>query len=126
MTSRAALSRYILDNIESDRQAVVSRVAAWLVTHGKKRDAGHVVQDVALLMHDRGYVWARVTVARPVSSDALRRIEEFTKQVTHAKEVHLDVVVDPNHIGGVRIDTPKGSLDASIQAQLTDFIQGVK
>ncbi len=126
MTSRSALANYIVNNLEQDRENVVRQVAAWLSTHGRKRDVSYVTQDVANILQQRGEVWARVTVARPITDDVRQQIENYIKFATHAKEVGLDVVVDPGHIGGVRIDTPQGSLDASVRTQLTDFVQGVK
>ena len=57
---------------------------------------------------------ARVTTAHPLT-DALRR--EISKLVGGDK-VHLDEIVDSTVIGGVRIDTPGKSLDATIERKL--------
>lgn len=126
MITRSALARYIVDTVETDRDRVVSQVAAWLVSNKRSREAEYVVQDVAQLLQVRGQVWAKVTVARPLDDSTEQQTKSFIKQATRAKEVSLDVVVDARRVGGVQIDTPLGSLDASVRAQLNDLVQGVK
>lgn len=126
MISRTAVAQYVVNNIDIDRDGTVRKVAAWLTTSGRKREVSRLLQDVARLMQSRGSVWVVVTVAHNLDAATQANIERFVRQATGATEVQLEVRIDNSHIGGLQIETPLGSLDASVRAQLTDFVQGVK
>lgn len=126
MMTRSSVAQYIVDTVDTDRANVVRRTAAWLVASGRKREVTHLMQDVARLMQARGRVWVVVTAAHTINPATRTNIETFVRKATGAQEVYLDIRVDESCIGGVRIETPLGSLDTSVRAQLTDFVQGVK
>ena len=114
--SRRKLASYVVDRFESGAPlaTLLKEVAAYLVDSKRTREADLLVRTIEDVFAERGLVVARVTTAHPLT-DALRR--EISKLVGGDK-VHLDEIVDSTVIGGVRIDTPGKSLDATIERKL--------
>lgn len=114
--SRRKLASYVVDRFESGEPlaTLLKEVAAYLVDSKRTREADLLVRTIEDVFAERGLVVARVTTAHPLT-DALRR--EISKLVGGDK-VHLDEIVDSTVIGGVRIDTPGKSLDATIERKL--------
>ncbi len=114
--SRRKLASYVVDRFESGAPlaTLLKEVAAYLVDSKRTREADLLVRAIEDVFAERGLVVARVTTAHPLT-DALRR--EISKLVGGDK-VHLDEIVDSTVIGGVRIDTPGKSLDATIERKL--------
>ena len=114
--SRRKLASYVVDRFESGAPlaTLLKEVAAYLVDSKRTREADLLVRTIEDVFAERGLVVARVTTAHPLT-DALR--QEISKLVDGDK-VHLDEIVDSTVIGGVRIDTPGKSLDATIERKL--------
>ena len=114
--SRRKLASYVVDRFESGAPlaTLLKEVAAYLVDSKRTREADLLVRTIEDVFAERGLVVARVTTAHPLT-DALR--QEISKLVGGDK-VHLDEIVDSTVIGGVRIDTPGKSLDATIERKL--------
>lgn len=114
--SRRKLASYVVDRFESGAPlaTLLKEVAAYLVDSKRTREADLLVRTIEDVFAERGLVVARVTTAHPLT-DVLRR--EISKLVGGDK-VHLDEIVDSTVIGGVRIDTPGKSLDATIERKL--------
>ena len=80
MASRVQVAEYVADKLATDRGEALREAASWLVAHGKARQARYLARDVAQLLADRGYVYARITTARPMSERARHEVEEFYPQ----------------------------------------------
>ena len=114
--SRRKLAMYIADSLEkgASLSALLRELAAYLVLTKRTREAELVVRTVEDTLAERGSVIARVTTAHPLDAALRREIE----QLVDAKTVHLYEIVDPEVIGGVRIETPGKSLDATLKRKL--------
>jgi F0F1-type ATP synthase delta subunit len=125
MVSRMQVARAVAGRIRSDRRLAVRDAAAWLVDTGRKRDAQYLASDVARVLAQEGYVYVKVTTARPLDGRSTELIEKFVAQQTGAKQVELEAHVNKALIGGVQIETPLASLDASVHAKLVRYVEGV-
>src|SRR5215212_4754390 len=67
----------------------------------------------------QGQEVATVRVARPMSNADQRRLAE-TLGEQYATTVHLDVVVDPDVLGGVRVEIGDDVIDGTIAGRLDD------
>jgi F-type H+-transporting ATPase subunit delta len=67
----------------------------------------------------QGEVVATVHVARPMSADDQTRLAEVLGGQYHTT-VHLNVVVDPDVLGGVRVEMGDDVIDGTIASRLTD------
>jgi F-type H+-transporting ATPase subunit delta len=124
MASRMQVASYVADRLQSDRAGALRSAAAWLADKGQPRQARYLARDVAQVLTTRGYVWAQVTTARPLSTEARREVEGFIKKATGARELELETALDPDMIGGIKIETPGQALDASIQTKLARYVEG--
>jgi F-type H+-transporting ATPase subunit delta len=80
---------------------------------------------VAKLLAERGYVYARVTTARPLAAPVRSSVEAFLRQATGARELELETRVEPAVIGGVRLEIPTAELDATVRHRLAKLVEGV-
>lgn len=114
--SRRKLASYVVDRFESGAPlaTLLKEVAAYLVDSKRTREADLLVRTIEDVFAERGLVVARVTTAYPLTNVLRREIS----RLVGGDKVHLDEIVDSTVIGGVRIDTPGKSLDATIERKL--------
>lgn len=125
MVSRMQVAAGVADQMEAGRAQAVKSAAAWLVDHGRIREARYLARDVAAILADRGYLLVNVTTARPLDEGARQKIVAFIKEQTGARELELVATVDKSLIGGVQIETPLAALDASVRTKLARMLEGV-
>jgi F-type H+-transporting ATPase subunit delta len=122
MASRMQVAAYVADKLGSDRAGAVRSAAAWLTARGQGRQARYLARDVAQVLATHGYVLAHVTTARSLSEGAVRAITEFIMSATGAKQIELEQRVDPTLIGGIQLEIPGRSLDASVRTKLAQYV----
>jgi F-type H+-transporting ATPase subunit delta len=62
---------------------------------------------------------ATVRVARPLSDADRRRLTEALSR-TYGREIHLNVVVDPEVIGGIRVEIGDDVIDGTVSSRLDE------
>lgn len=109
------------------RDELVTMLAAWLKDTKSSRQSSYLVQDIAKKLADNGYVYITVTSAYPLTDTSRDAIIDFVRQ-QYASEITVEIneIIAPKLIGGVQIDTPIGSLDASVKRKLIQIIKGVQ
>ena len=109
--SRRKIAAYVADRVQQGAvpEQVLMEVAAYLYESRRLREMTLVVRAIEDALLERGTVVATVTSARPLD-DQLKQIG--------AGEVHLREGVDPSVLGGLRVQTPEASYDATIAHKL--------
>lgn len=125
MTTRSQVAKYVADNLEHNRKKALQAASAWLLESGRKRQAGYLAQDVAKEMASRGYVLTKVTSARPLTNTVMDDIAKLVKEKTGAERVEIETNIDPEVIGGVRVETPFNTMDETLRHKLTGLVEGV-
>jgi F-type H+-transporting ATPase subunit delta len=74
-------------------------------------------QKVAADVH--GQRVAKVRTAQPLSDDARRRLEQALRR-QYDREIHLNVVVEPELVGGLRVEIGDDVIDGSVASRLDD------
>ena len=74
----------------------------------------------AQVARHKGEVTAEVTVAAPLNDARLAEIRDALKAVT-AKDVQVDVTVDPAIIGGLKVKVGSRMVDASLRTKLNSI-----
>ena len=74
----------------------------------------------ALVARHKGEVTAEVTVAEQLNDARLGEIRDALKSVT-AKDVQVDVTVDPSIIGGLKVKLGSRMVDASLRTKLNSI-----
>ena len=121
------VAQHVADSLMAgkNRENVIAEAAAWLKVHGKSRQARYLAQDIAWALAENGYIFVQFTTARPVDTAVKQQLEQYITQQTDAKTIECEFIVDTKLIGGVLIQTPYGTLDASVRARLAKIVEGV-
>ena len=114
--SRRKIANYVADNVSKGVAVdkVIAEVAAYLVDSRRTRELQLVVRAIEDELAARGEVIANVTTARALDDSLKQAVES----VVGAKTIHLRESVDESVIGGVKIDLPGATLDATIKRKL--------
>ena len=114
--SRRKIANYVADNVSKGvaTDNVIAEVAAYLVDSRRTRELQLVVRAIEDELAARGEVIANVTTARTLDDSLKQAVES----VLGAKTIHLRESVDASVIGGVKIDLPGATLDATIKRKL--------
>lgn len=74
-------------------------------------------EQTAAAVHDKGV--ATVRVARQLAEDERQRLADALAR-TYDRPVHLNVVVDPDVVGGIRVEIGDDVIDGSVSSRLAD------
>lgn len=120
--SRRKLAQYVVAQLEAGAnvRGLAKQVAAHLVASKQLKQVDLLVQDIEqIAVEQYGYVPVRITAARPLDEAAEKRITDFVRALTNAKQATVTAkLVDSSLIGGVIIETPDSVLDASLLTKL--------
>lgn len=117
--SRRKIASYCAERLAAGDQSVLDELAALIVDENRQRETPLIVRDIEGALSGRGIVVADVAAARTVSADVTAALEQLVRQKTGAKTVHFRPSVDPDLIGGVRLNLPGSELDTTIRRRLT-------
>ena len=115
--SRRKLAAYVADRLGGTEtaRAALKEAAAYLVETRRTRELGLLVRDIESALAVRGTVIADVTSAHPVS--AALRVE--IARLVGVEKLELRESVDPDVLGGIRVDIPGERYDATVRRKLT-------
>ncbi len=119
MITRLQVARYVAAQLPQKRRQVLREAAAWLVSTGRTRQAKYLTQDVAKILAQDGYLAAQVTTARPLGSKLETELKDFLSRTTAAERIELTASVEPDLLGGVRLEIPTAELDTTLRSKLT-------
>lgn len=129
MPSRTQVARFLAKELPKanaqDRQILINKTANWLKSNGQAKSVEHLVQDVANALADTGYVFATVITAHDLSVGQKDKVESFIKSQLSATTVEANYKVDTALIGGIRIETAKGTFDDSVQGKLNRMLENI-
>ncbi|MDB5184040.1 MAG: atpH [Candidatus Saccharibacteria bacterium] len=118
--SRRKIAAYFADEVVAGR-SVVKPLAAYLIESKRIREQGLIVRDIEAALADRGILFADVTSSYNLADDTKKAIQDYLKDKTKVKDVHLRTDVDESLLGGVRIETPDQRLDATLRHRLNQL-----
>lgn len=98
--------------------AAVRALAAAIKTHRLTNELELVVREVAAALAREGTMLARVTTAQPLSEKLRTLVTSYLRSAAQAQHLHCDFQTDPRLLGGCVIETPQGTLDASVAGRL--------
>mgnify|MGYP003613229728 CR=1 FL=1 len=128
MATRTQVAQFVANKIQSgkpaERKMAVLQAAEWLKINGKQRQSEYLVKDIAIFLKNDGYLYTKITTAKPLSETTKNKIKEYLIAVNKVDSVEIDEFVDPDIIGGIKIETPYGLLDTSVKARLAKIVGG--
>ena len=114
--SRRKLSAYVADRLASGQAAneAISQVAAYLVETRQTHDVELLVRSIEEELMNHGVVVADVAAAHPLSEG----IKEQIARLVDAKELHIRLAIEPDLLGGIRVDVPGKRFDATLKRKI--------
>lgn len=115
--SRRKIATYAADQLLTgvSTREVLRSIAAYLVDARRTRELTLLVRDIEDVLAARGHVVADVTSAHPLSETLKAEIKDLVGGST----LQLRELVEPDLLGGVRIDVPGKRYDGTIRRKLT-------
>lgn len=101
-------------------------VAAYLLSEGRVNELDSLLRDVQADWAEAGHVEVIARSAYPLSAAIKADIRREVKKVhPAARQIVVNEVIDPDMVGGVRLNLPNRQLDLSIRSKLNMFKQSV-
>lgn len=116
--AKASLARSLFTGKISDSAV---GVVSYLAAHPRGRRLGVALRTSARVTADQGgSELATVTVARPLSEAQQARLSTLLEQ-TAGRPVRITTVIEPELVGGVRVQMGDNVIDGSIRSRLEDL-----
>ena len=114
--SRRKIAEYVADKVREGQSInhVIDEVAAYLVDNRQTRSAELVARATEDALMSRDIVVASVASARPLTEAQ----KDFIRALFDGKKVYMDETVEPDLIGGIKVEAPGMRLDSTIKRKL--------
>lgn len=124
-TPRTTVARVITDKLAKQPTKQLSReVAAYLLENGRVGELDSLLRDVQQQRANAGTVEATAVSAYPLTDKVRSDIKAQVKAVAPgAKSIIISEQLDPDMVGGVKIELVNQQLDLSIRSKLNKFKQ---
>lgn len=116
--SRRKIAHHVAAELVAGNESVVAELAAFLIETGRQAELELIVRDIEAALQEHGVVIADVTSARDLTDASRGAIIDYLRSVYQARDVKLRESVDPSLLGGVRVATADGELDASLKRRI--------
>lgn len=118
--SRRRIAQALVSQLEAGDPAslVMRRAAAYLFDHKRLDEVDLLLKSLYEVLAERGLVLAEITTAQPLDEALKQAIKDYVTKTHQDSAVAINEQVDSSLLGGVVIQTPKRTLDASIASQL--------
>ena len=119
--SRRRIASYISEQliVSGESAKIVNQLAAYLIDTKRTKELEVIIRDIEFELQKRGVVLAEITSATKLSDATHKVIKEFIQSQTNAQDIFLRQFVDPEVLGGVKIDLPGSQLDSTVLRRLT-------
>ena len=126
--SRRKIASYIAQQLIDghSQTATIKHLAAFLIDNRRTKEVQLVVRDIEFELQNRGVILAEVTTASALTEATRAEIVKLVGSHADPGKIQLRQFVDPDVIGGVRIDIPGKRLDATIARRLAIFRENYK
>ncbi|CAN5187117.1 F0F1 ATP synthase subunit delta [soil metagenome] len=116
--SKASLVRALVDGKASKQTAAILE---HLVQQPRERRIGTLLTDAATAVADeRGFSVAIVTTAAALSAAQVSRLTTALG-TSYGREIHVNHVIDPTIVGGLRVQVGDDVIDGTISRRLTEL-----
>lgn len=107
------------DLLEGKATPAVIRLAEQAIAGTHRTVSVAIAEYQKVAAAHRSRMVGTVRVARPISESDLRRLEAALTQ-QYSRAVHLNVLVDPSVIGGIKVEVGDDVIDGTVASRLDD------
>lgn len=118
--SRRKIAAHLADELIAGRD-VVQKLAAYLIETKRIRELSLFVRDIESALSDRGVLLADIASSFQLTTDIQHTIVDYLKKHSKARNVHLRLHVEPELLGGIRIETPDKRLDNTLRQRINQL-----
>lgn len=123
MVSRLELAEIIGERTLRQPSATLKQaVAAYLLEEGTVSELDSLMRDIQAYRATRGYIEATVFSAHPLTDIVRGDVKELLKQeYPQAKTITMNEHIEPETVGGLRIELAGKELDLTVRGKLNTF-----
>ena len=120
---RQKIAHYIADHTSGISNKKLAKEVAALLLHEKHTDElDSLMRDVKRINASNGTVEVVAVSAHPLTEAVVRDIQVLVKsEFPRAKHVNVATRIEPDVVGGVRLEMPDEQLDLTIRRKLATF-----
>jgi F-type H+-transporting ATPase subunit delta len=116
-----AKSTLVGDLVDGKASEQTVAILEHLVSQPRGRRIGALLSDAATAVADeRGFAIATVTTAAPLAQAQVARLSKALG-ANYGREIHINHVVDPSVVGGLRVQIGDDVIDGTISRRLTEL-----
>lgn len=105
-----------------DVRTLAGAIAAYLLEERRTADLESLIRDIMQYRIDNGIVEADIISAHELPAHVIADVKAIIHgEYPHAKEIDIDTEIQPEVVGGVRIELPNEQLDMTIKTKLDTF-----
>ncbi len=125
-TPRHAIAKVLAERSlgRVDTKAFSEQIASFLLREGRTSEVEPLLRDIMQYRADNGIVEVIAVSAHDLNDEIRSQIEaQVIAVMPHAKQIIISEDVQPNMLGGIRLELPNQQIDLSIRAKLGRFKQ---
>ena len=126
MHNRSQIAKAIAEktlNVQDSKQ-LAHAVAGYLLEENRVYELDSIMRDVLAYRAQHGHVEVSVVSAFPISSDVRDDVmAAVIQEYPNAASYSVNETIDPNVVGGLRIEFGGEELDLTVRAKLNKFKQ---
>lgn len=108
-----------------DQKKLATAIAQYLTEERRTKELDSLMREIARVRSERHTVEATATSAYPLSAKVKADVKTLIAKTHGSKTVVLNEVVDPEVIGGMRIETSEQQLDLTVQTRLNTLKKAI-
>ncbi len=115
---KAVIAAVVKDNVHTLTNLFINL----LITKGREKDLADIAEGFEILYNElKGISKVKLTTAVPISDAVKNMIIEKVQTDQQLTKIDLETIVDPNILGGFKIEFNNNLVDASIAKELKDI-----
>lgn len=101
---------------------LAAELAAYLLEERRTADLESLIRDIMQYRMENGVIEANLVSAHDLPDVVIRDVKVLLqKEYPNARKLNIDAQLDPQVIGGLRIELPNEQLDMTVKAKLDTF-----
>lgn len=101
-----------------------AQIISFLVKKGMMKKSKEILTALEALLDKKNHtIRAHIESAHKLDTKTLEHIEDSIKKRYHAKEIHLDIKENTDHIGGIKITVGEEVIDLTLRSHLEQLEQ---